>query len=99
MRAFFSELEGGWGPQLSTQQEGPPADGGSLGQTIKCCPSQLLSFHYLLILCFLEDEVKGGQGRLVFRKIAHLFMFKIKDLLLVFITGDFLSQKTPWEAY
>lgn len=29
----------------------------------------------------------------------NLSRFKIKDLLLMFITGDFLSQKTPWEAY
>lgn len=43
----------------------------------------------------------GWRGKTCFllRNTAHLFMFGIKDLLLVFITGDFPSQKTPWEAY
>lgn len=40
-----------------------------------------------------------GETCFLLRKIVHLFIFKIKDLLLVFITGDSLSQKTPWEAY
>lgn len=38
MRAFFSELEGGWGPQLSTQQEGPPADQWESGPDNKVLP-------------------------------------------------------------
>ena len=34
-----------------------------------------------------------------FKKYCTPLYVRIKDLLLVFITGDFPSQKTPWEAY
>lgn len=72
---------------------------GVWARQIKWCPFKLLFFNYLVIFYLLEGEVGVAGDLFPLKKNCTLFMFKIKDLLLVFITGDFLSQKTPWEAY
>lgn len=73
---------------------------GVWARRIQWRPFKLLRFNYLFALYLLEGEAGGvGETCFLLRKIAHLLMIKIKDLLLMFITGDFPSQETPWEAY
>lgn len=61
---------------------------------------QAVLFNYLFLF-YLRRGSTQGERFVLFQEKLHIFyfMFKIKDLLLVFITGDFLSQITPWEAY